>query len=348
LAKPVEKTQTDLYPLMVDPVHLRGWGLRVRLNDHVAKLLVDTGASGILIGRRQAEKAGVVRISEDRISGIGDNGAIGGYYGYVDRLKIGELEFHDCVIEVSDKRSIADEEDGLIGADVFDDYIVNLDFREARMRLDPLPKRPDEAAENGPSLNSEGDDESMETAGTDAAGEVKSAAAEVVDLRTYVPKHLPKDRYVPQEMKTWSPVWRFGHDILVPTRVNNLPNTKLFLLDTGAFNNTFATTLARGMGKMGRNEDIEVHGISGKVEKVYRAKDATLEFGHLRQKVEDGVTFDISSISRSTGTEVSGILGFAMLNLLDLKIDYRDNLVGFDYDPIKIGLPDWNKNKKKQ
>jgi hypothetical protein len=37
-----------------------------------------------------------------------------------------------------------------------------------------------------------------------------------------------------------------------------------------------------------------------------------------------------------------------MLNLLDLKIDYRDNLVGFDYDPIKIGLPDWNKNKKKQ
>ena len=34
-----------------------------------------------------------------------------------------------------------------------------------------------------------------------------------------------------------------------------------------------------------------------------------------------------------SGTEVSGILGFAMLRMLQVKIDYRDGLVDFDYKP---------------
>ena len=40
----------------------------------------------------------------------------------------------------------------------------------------------------------------------------------------------------------------------------------------------------------------------------------------------------MKGISDSTGTEVSGTLGFAMLRMLDIKIDYRDGLVHFDYD----------------
>jgi tetratricopeptide (TPR) repeat protein len=343
LTQPVERTQTDLEPLLSDASHLVGWGLKVKLNDHVAKLLVDTGASGVLISRRQAEKSGVVRISEDRIAGIGDSGPVTGYYGYVDHLQVGGLQFQDCVIEVSDKRSIV-EDDGLIGADVFKDYVVNLDFREMRMRLEPLPARPDDTGPAVKSLNSEGDDEDISSAGSSDENK-SSATSDALDLRTFVPKNIPKDRYVAPEMKSWTTVLRFGHELLVPTRVNTLPATKLFLLDTGAFNITFATTLAAELGKMGKNEDIEIRGLSGKVEKVYRAKDATLQFGNLRQKVEDGVTFDISGISRSTGTEISGILGFAMLNLMDIQIDYRDNLVNFNYDPTKLGLPDWNKKK---
>jgi len=30
---------------------------------------------------------------------------------------------------------------------------------------------------------------------------------------------------------------------------------------------------------------------------------------------------------------VSGILGFTLLHLLDIKIDYRDGLVDFEYNP---------------
>ena len=56
-----------------------------------------------------------------------------------------------------------------------------------------------------------------------------------------------------------------------------------------------------------------------------------LQFSHFYQKRQDLVTFDLTNISNATGTEVSGVLGFAMLFLLDMKIDYRDGLVDFTY-----------------
>jgi hypothetical protein len=41
----------------------------------------------------------------------------------------------------------------------------------------------------------------------------------------------------------------------------------------------------------------------------------------------------MTSISESAGTEISGTLGFTTLNMLDIKIDYRDGLVNLSYDP---------------
>jgi hypothetical protein len=76
-----------------------------------------------------------------------------------------------------------------------------------------------------------------------------------------------------------------------------------------------------------------VRGLSGKVDKVFRANEFTIQFGRLRQKNQDTVAFDIKRISDSIGTEVSGMLGFATLAMLEIKIDYRDGLVDFIYKP---------------
>src|ERR1019366_5798528 len=38
----------------------------------------------------------------------------------------------------------------------------------------------------------------------------------------------------------------------------------------------------------------------------------------------------------SPGTELSGFLGFAMLRLLELKLDYRDGLVDLEYDTKRV------------
>ena len=76
-------------------------------------------------------------------------------------------------------------------------------------------------------------------------------------------------------------------------------------------------------------------GLSGNVSNVYLAEKADLVFGHLAQKNQEMVTFDLSDISRRLGTEVSGVLGFDLLHMLQVKIDYRDGLVDFGYDPSR-------------
>ena len=145
----------------------------------------------------------------------------------------------------------------------------------------------------------------------------------------------PQDRYIAPEMQSFSRVYRFGSDLLVPTRVGDAP-LKLFLLDTGALTNSISPAAAREVTKVQGDPDILVKGISGSVKNVYSANKAVLQFGHLRQEIQELVSFDMTSISDSEGAEVSGLLGFVTLRLLVLKIDYRDGVVDFDYDPKRF------------
>lgn len=136
------------------------------------------------------------------------------------------------------------------------------------------------------------------------------------------------DRYVAPEMKSYEKVFRFGHDLLISTFVNNSP-PKLFLIDTGAFDNTVSVATAREATKVHGDSDTKIKGLSGAVDKVYRTDELTLTFGNFRQKRNDLVAFDLTGTSDSVGTEVGGVLGFGMLWLLEIKIDYRDGLIQF-------------------
>jgi Tfp pilus assembly protein PilF/predicted aspartyl protease len=120
----------------------KGYGLQLKFNDRAtATLLLDTGADGVVIGRKLAEKAGVVKIADTYFGGLGDSGPVQGYYGWVDKITIGDLEFHHCVVVVSSKNDVADES-GLIGADIFRKFLITLDFRNWKMFLNPLPENP--------------------------------------------------------------------------------------------------------------------------------------------------------------------------------------------------------------
>lgn len=125
-----------------------GFGLNVRLNDRAsADLLLDTGAGGIVIGRKLAERAGAVKIADSKIGGIGDKGPVESYIAWIDKITIGPIEFRNCIVEVSSKNDIVDEA-GLIGADVFSKFLVTLDFREQRLLLAPLPINPNGTSED--------------------------------------------------------------------------------------------------------------------------------------------------------------------------------------------------------
>ena len=119
LVSKVEQTETRLETAYAgESRRTRGLGLSVKLNDRNAHLLLDTGAGGIMVSRKVAEKAGLTLLSAVHYGGIGDKGLQGGHTAVADHIRIGELEFQDCVVAVTDKGSITDE-DGLIGADVF-------------------------------------------------------------------------------------------------------------------------------------------------------------------------------------------------------------------------------------
>jgi len=296
----VTSTETDLRYMLMDATHFRGFGLDVKVNGTSSHLLLDTGAGGLLVNRRFAEKAGLKRALQTEIHGIGDRGPAPGYMAFADSIQVGGLEFEDCRVEVVERNSAAGEE-GLIGADVFEDFLIDLDFSNGKLRLSQLPARPGEPAPDL-ALNPKVED---------------------------VPRFY--DRYVAPEMKSYSIVFRFGHTLLLPTALNDsLP--KLFVIDSGSFTSAISPSAAREVTKVSDDKDMRVSGLNGEVKKVYESKELTLTFGHLRQKYEDMVTFDTKSISDAVGTEVSGMLGFTVLRMLDIKVDYRDGLVDFKFD----------------
>jgi tetratricopeptide (TPR) repeat protein len=330
LVSTVEQTETNLETQYGQDIHhLRGIGLSVRLNDRNVHLLLDTGAGGIMVGTKVAEKAGLARISEVHYGGIGDKGLQGGYVAVAEHIRIGELEFQDCVVAVTDQGSLNDQ-DGLIGADVFGSYLVDIDLPGMRLKLSPLPRRPEDTVAPK-SLNSEGDEQVTVEQKEDSAGEPTLKERKSSTLGSESTHRLPRDRYIAPAMANWTKVFRFGHSILMPTSVND-SKPVLFGLDTGAFSNILSLRVGRQVGKVSADYRMRVDGLNGAVKQVYSAEKATLTFGHYRQTNQGMVTFDLSAVSRQMGTEVSGFLGFAMLRQLELKLDYRDGLVDLEYD----------------
>jgi predicted aspartyl protease/Tfp pilus assembly protein PilF len=168
LVSDVTATETELLPLLLDASHLRGFGLPVTINGHKSKLLLDTGAGGITVNRKLAARAGVQRLADVHIGGIGDKGDAKGYAAYADSIRIGSLEFRNCQVDVIDKRSVGDEE-GLVGADVFQRFLIELDFPGRKLRLSQLPARPGEPQVK-PSLATDEDDPGSESDPKPAGG----------------------------------------------------------------------------------------------------------------------------------------------------------------------------------
>jgi tetratricopeptide (TPR) repeat protein/predicted aspartyl protease len=301
LTSKVTSTQTALEALLIDRRHIRGYGLRVKVNGASAKLLMDTGASGIVIDKKIADKAGIKKIVENDAKGIGDKALAAGYVGSADTIQIGDLQFEGCNVDVLEGNSVL-EDDGLIGADVFQSFLVDIDFPDKKFKLTQLPAYPDAVP---------------------AEITLESRPAQAPQLR---------DRYIAPEMKGYTQVLRFAHALLIATRVNDSA-PMLFMMDTGGFDNMITPEAAKQVTKITRDQNVHVKGLNGEVKDVYRADRANLKFAHFEQHRQDLVTFSLDRVSDSLGTEVSGILGFGMLDMLDIKIDYRDGLVDFTYTP---------------
>jgi predicted aspartyl protease/Flp pilus assembly protein TadD len=324
----ISATTTTAIPfarIMQDATRVRAYGLDVKLNDHNARLQIDTGAGGLVVSRSVANRAGLQEFSKTVSSGVGDKGDRSSYIAHVDSIKIGALEFRDCEVKVLEQRNVVDS-DGLIGMDVLSNFLVTLDYPMRNLILGPLPPRLDETAAAKPTLQTEGarDEDSNNDLDSSTSGDLAKTGIKPAPRG-------PRDRYIAPEMKTWTPVYRIGHMLLLPASLNN-SSVKLFILDTGAFTTTISPTVAREVTKVHSDSNVRVRGISGDVDKVYSADKITFKFANLSQEVHDVVAIDFSDLSKNEGMEISGLIGATAIGQTTMTIDYRDNLVHFTYD----------------
>jgi hypothetical protein len=117
-------------------------GLRVRFNERAtATLLLDTGASGLSLSPKVAEKAGLEVLGRDsgEAKGIGDERSQDSLEYLAPVIEIGDVTFANYPVSVFRSAQTQDF-DGLIGADVFRRFLVGIDFVNVELTLDPLPK----------------------------------------------------------------------------------------------------------------------------------------------------------------------------------------------------------------
>jgi predicted aspartyl protease len=285
LVSPYKSAEIPLRAFVSDATHMRTFGLEVLVNGKPARLVLDTGASGIVLSHPAAERVGLTRVTDATVRGIGDNAKqTGGYRAIAERFRIGDLEYSNAVISVAEQ-SFVGIEDGLIGSNVLAEFLITLDFAAGKLRLQPLP---------GYHLGEE----------------------------------FPDRMEIP-EMANATRVFRFGHLLLVPTRVGDASN-RLFVLDSGAASTLISYGLAAEVSKLNRDDQTRLRGLSGKVGDVYKTGNLVLEFAGFEQKNQGMTALDTWELSHRLGTEISGFLGLPVLDLFRLTIDYRDGLVKFE------------------
>jgi tetratricopeptide (TPR) repeat protein len=138
------ETTLKLDLLINGPNRVRGLGLDLSIEGHrPLRVLLDTGASGILLTQSAIDKEGLQHIGQTETWGIGDKGVRNAFLSIADNCQIGLLKYKTCVFRaIEGKGRIGGEEDGLIGADVFSDYLMQIDFLKHQLHLTPQPPRP--------------------------------------------------------------------------------------------------------------------------------------------------------------------------------------------------------------
>jgi predicted aspartyl protease len=272
-------------------VHL---GIDVFLNGNHRRLAFDTGAPGILLTAATAKSLGLAREVTSRTSGIGDSGDIETWFTHVASVHIGDIELSDCMVQVlSAKNKSMTDIDGLIGIDLFRDFLITLDVSGRQLQLDPLPNR--------------------------ASADSKSSGVESDD-------DAPLDAVVPPQLQNWLKFTRFGHLMLVPSRVND-GQVHQMAIDTGVVDTTLSFTCAKEVGEIREEPRIKTSGISGTVSRVVTLDHAALQFGNARLPPLSYHAFDMTKLSHEAGAEISGLVGLSTLYSVKLTIDYRDNLM---------------------
>jgi hypothetical protein len=149
LASPYATYRLPLTGFHPAGVHRDGLLIAVRINGgKPLRLLLDTGARGLLIDARSAKKLDLETITAGGLRGFGDSGSSGSRLALARTVSISDLVFEECLVEVSD-HSLVDTADGVAGVDIFERFQIHLQPAAQVLELTPFA---DSAAGSGSSI----------------------------------------------------------------------------------------------------------------------------------------------------------------------------------------------------
>jgi len=136
VGNPPDETTLGLEGLPTHSLRPTAFVLRVSLNGgEPRKLLVDTGAHGIVVSARVAQQGPIESLVPYRLGGLGDAGRASASLGWADSVIIGgKLSLRDCPVIITDK-SVGRLWEGIIGTDVLRSYLISLDFPANELRI---------------------------------------------------------------------------------------------------------------------------------------------------------------------------------------------------------------------
>jgi tetratricopeptide (TPR) repeat protein len=140
LASPYQAARIPIEIMRDSPTHFRGWGLKLSINDNKPLILMlDTGASGIVLNDKAAASLGLERENTHNfeIGGIGGGKKKAAHREIARKVDIGGVVFNDYPIEIVEGK--VEEDAGLIGTDVFAQFLVTVDLPGEHIGLTPFP-----------------------------------------------------------------------------------------------------------------------------------------------------------------------------------------------------------------
>lgn len=291
----VLKSPYGEYEIALQPTYSNteeGLGVPVRFDGgKPVLLLLDTGASGLVVYKSEAKRAGL-QLEEGARSGlargVGSDKAKRGWVVVPKEFAAGDLRTENPMVRVVDAET-REKAAGLIGTDYFSGFHVEVDYPGRKLRLRPHAGR----------TQPRSDQELLEVTEPPPEGYARFLSS--------------------------------GHMMLIPAALNQHPRRAYFLIDSGAQMNLVSREFGEEATVLRPETRTRVRGIQGDVQQVFRAERVELIFGGFRQTNGSLLSFDMEDLSRGVGLELGGVLGMPVLRRMRLHIDYERAAVRFEY-----------------
>jgi Aspartyl protease len=141
LESPYRAYRLPMVPFYSRSARVAGMMLKVSINNgRPLRLLFDTGAKNVVLRARAAEKLGLEFLGASFIGGLGGSGPLVEAKTALARsLEIEDLRMRNCDVEVAEQFPTPDV-DGVIGARLFERFLIRFHARERVLELLPLPE----------------------------------------------------------------------------------------------------------------------------------------------------------------------------------------------------------------